>query len=111
MDVTIGRRIYYYPNAAEREMLGSESNTAPFDAGVIFVRKQAEEVEGIVEPAKVNLVTTSHHGSQLTKFDVPLVEGRDPSESEVASGYCAWMPYQVAKAAEDQSSDQASIGG
>jgi len=108
MDVSIGRRIYFYPSQDVREDMGQEDLESPFDAGVIFVRNQSSDAEGIVEPARVNLSVTSHHGVIETFLNVPLIEGRDPTEEERASGYATWMPFQIQKA---QEAEPAANGG
>ena len=101
-EVTIGRRVYYYPTPSEREAMGAQDGISPFDAGVLFVHNQAAEIDGVVQPSRVTLEVTSHQGRKETLYLTNLIEDREPTAEEAAAGgYCMWMPYQVAKHAEE----------
>lgn len=98
---TIGRRVWYWPSAAERTASqAARSRTVPepplcvarddqpCDAGIAFVHGDR----------MVNLTVADHHGVMHSRCSVPLLQEGDPTPP-AGTAYAQWMPYQVGQAA------------
>lgn len=82
---TIGRIVWYWPTAAERECRPTIYNQ-PLPAMVC----------GVWSDTCVNLSISDANGNHFGKTSVTLVQEGDARNT--AGGYCEWMPYQLAQA-------------
>jgi hypothetical protein len=87
---TIGRRIWYWPDADSTQLTIEDFNQA-FDAGVIFVQPDGT----------VNLVVTDHTGDQEVLESVVITD-------EATPGCAQWMPYQEKQAAKQEAEELAA---
>lgn len=78
---TIGRVVWYTPRFPE--------TTQPWPALICFVH----------DDKTINVGGFTNDGVPFNAHNVPLMQ--TDTEARPDSGYCEWMPYQQAKAAED----------
>lgn len=82
---TIGRVVWYTPHPAR-----FPETTQPWPALICFVH----------DDKTINVGGFMTDGTAFHAHNVPLMQD-DTSARPGDSGYCEWMPYQQAKAAED----------
>lgn len=82
---TVGRVVWYWPN------------NPGCGLGIDEVQPMAATVAYVHNDRKVNLSVVNHHGERFASLDVLLLQG-DETFKPVGK-YCAWMPYQIGKAA------------
>lgn len=84
---TIGRKLWYWPTAQEREGFGmSKDDTQPMDASICFVHSDR----------RVSITFNDHRGRHFFRPDVLLLQG-DETFVPVTS-YVAWTPHQQDRA-------------
>ena len=93
---TVGRRVWYWPSAFDRQQNSSNSQMdyydpkQPCDAGIAFVHGDR----------MVNLTVADHNGKLHARCSVPLVQEGDVTPAE-GSAFAQWMPYQNQQARKD----------
>lgn len=85
--VTVGRRVYYWPTNEELEGWDIKyvDSGQPWDAGVLFVHADGT----------INVQVTDYFGEVMT-----LEECVFTGTAEKKQGACSWMPYQAAQQRE-----------
>ena len=99
---TIGRKVWFYPSAAETEGHALlRISDQPLDATVVHVNGP-----GLSEGSHmINVVYYDHCGAQHIYHDAELLHPDDELAisryKSSDSSYCTWMPYQVKQVASD----------
>lgn len=81
---TVGRKMYYYPNTCDNELITYSDQAC--DATVVHVNSESN----------VNLSVKDHVGNMFNRGSVTVVQEGQVIPTDTA--YVQWMPYQVAQA-------------
>lgn len=88
---TVGRKVWYWPTVNERTSFGlGDDATQPLDASICYV----------VHDRCINIGGHDARGRHFARSGVLLLQGDE--EYEPVTSHCAWMPYQVGQAKQDQ---------
>lgn len=90
---SIGRRVWYWPNASDLNAGMQFNGTQPCDAGICYVWSDH----------LVNLTVADHNGHMHRRTSVRLLQGG--ATANPGEAVAAWMPYQ-----QGQARAQADVG-